>query len=503
MDPEKAELANAVPLRKPGGGNVRKPVRASAPPANPKKTPDTQFPRPVSSPAVVTKPPVTRTAGPTRTPGPVRGTPRPNARPRPNAVVYKARRISTLRRYCVPVTTVFLVLASLVVIAILIKVVLDNYYFFCPKSFKFIPLEKWCDGQSDCSNNEDEQSCVQGIDFSNRTIIRFTDAQSILELWTSLGSWSYVCSDGFDASRAKAVCGQIGFSSNPTFSSVSAAGLNGVFSSMIVNSGQVQAIPLTGTCPSGSVVSLTCITCGTNHKKERIVGGHDSSIESTPWQVSLQYSGTHTCGGSVLTSRYIMTAAHCFQKGERQVDKWRVEAGHETLTYLFSAKVDKIYVHSKYVLDQKPYDIGIMRLKSDLGFSATVLPVCLPGFDNSLANNAPLVVTGWGHTVEGGANLAPTLQEVNINLISNDICNPEYFGQITDTMMCAGRLSGGADTCQGDSGGPMVSLGTNSHWQQVGIVSWGDGCGRAGKPGVYTKVSSYVSWIYGAMKADS
>ncbi|MEE6528280.1 hypothetical protein FKM82_030399 [Ascaphus truei] len=96
--------------------------------------------------------------------------------------------------------------------------------------------------------------------------------------------------------------------------------------------------------------------------------------------------------------------------------------------------------------------------------------------------------------------MASQLQEVAINLISNEICSQEYTGQIHSTMMCAGRITGGVDTCQGDSGGPLVWLGDSSRWDQVGIVSWGDGCGRQGKVGVYTKVTSYLDWIYGVMK---
>ncbi|PIO38024.1 hypothetical protein AB205_0221630 [Aquarana catesbeiana] len=96
--------------------------------------------------------------------------------------------------------------------------------------------------------------------------------------------------------------------------------------------------------------------------------------------------------------------------------------------------------------------------------------------------------------------LASTLQGVTIFLIPSDVCNREYFGQIISTMICAGQTTGGKDTCQGDSGGPLVSLGPNSLWQQNGIVSWGDGCARAGKPGVYTNVPPFVAWITSIMK---
>ncbi|KAG9464081.1 hypothetical protein GDO78_020532, partial [Eleutherodactylus coqui] len=96
--------------------------------------------------------------------------------------------------------------------------------------------------------------------------------------------------------------------------------------------------------------------------------------------------------------------------------------------------------------------------------------------------------------------LASTLQRININLISNAVCNQDNYGQVLDSMMCAGRLSGGIDTCQGDSGGPLVYLGGDSRYRQVGVVSWGEGCARPGKPGVYTRVSYYLPWVHSVMQ---
>ncbi|XP_040181392.1 transmembrane protease serine 4 isoform X2 [Rana temporaria] len=552
MNPAEEEVNSASPLNTAGTteatGNIRQPARISQPAANPARTTNTTTPgpnrvppEPASVPAAANRPPAPRPAGPPRNPGPVRGPPGPGrgppgpgrgppgpvrgppgpvrgppgpgrgppgpvrGHPRPGArpphVLYKPAKISTLRRYCVPVTTAALVVASLVVIAILIKVVLDNYYFFCLKSFKFIPLDKWCDGKEDCANGEDELQCVQRVDFSNTTIVRLTN-DSILQILTASGSWSYVCSDGFDANSAKSVCAEIGFSSKPTFSSVSAATLNGPFGNFLLSGGGIQAIPLSGACTSGSVISLKCIDCGVNHKKERIVGGQDTTIENSPWQCSLQYMGQHSCGCSIITPQIILTAAHCFPRGQQQTERWRVECGHARLSFLFSAQVAKIFVPTSYNLDHKPNDIALIKLKSDLSLSATVQPVCLPGFDDNLKEGTPSTVTGWGHTVEGGSTLASTLQGVTIFLISNELCNREYFGQILPTMICAGQTGGGKDTCQGDSGGPLVSLGPNSLWQQNGIVSWGDGCARAGKPGVYTKVAPFLSWITSIMKKE-
>ncbi|KAM4702964.1 transmembrane protease serine 4 [Rhinophrynus dorsalis] len=474
----------------------------------------THTPAPANRTSAPTRTPASasRTPGPTRTPGPVRGTPRPASRPGARAppVSYKPVRVSLLRRYCVPIVAVVLVLASLVVISILIKVVLDNYYYFCIKSFKFIPLDKWCDGNSDCSGGEDESRCVQPIEINTFSTVRLSEDGSILQLYVaSSRSWSLACYENWDTTKAKAVCAQLGYFSEPTSRAVSISGL-GAFPNLSFSSVQVlsdRSISVVsyggGSCASGNVVSLRCSDCGKGQKQQRIIGGNISPIQNYPWQCSLQYMGQHVCGGSILSTRWILSAAHCFEKNQKQVDRWRVQTGSTTLNYLFASPVDKIFIHSKYILNNKPNDIAILKLKSDLKLSESVQPVCLPGYDNNLLPGADLWVTGWGHTVEGGVVLSSQLQEVSISLISSDVCNADYFSQILSTMICAGRTAGGADTCQGDSGGPLVSFGGSSCWEQVGIVSWGDGCGRPGKPGVYTKVSAYLDWINGVMKQES
>ncbi|XP_053308617.1 transmembrane protease serine 4 isoform X2 [Spea bombifrons] len=495
-----------------GTGNATKATRPTAPTsrttgANVRAGGPTRTPRPANGAAGATRPPASRAPGPTRTPGPVRGMPRP-APSGTQPVGYKSGRRSVLRRYCVPITTTILVLASIVVIAILVKVVLDNYYYFCLKSFKFIPLDKWCDGKSDCSGDEDESRCVHRVEVDSRSsVVRITEQASLLQLYMiSTQQWSWICSDSWDSNKAKAVCTQLGFSGDPVFSHVPTTEVDtrsaSIFSTVQqLSNRELQVVPVSGgRCPSGTLVSLRCTVCGASHKRERIIGGSDSTIENWPWQVSLQFMGQHVCGGSILAPHWILTAAHCF-KGQEQVDRWRIQVGMAKLTFLFGSQVDKIFLHNQYVYDQKPYDIALMKLKNDLSYSGSVQPICLPGFNSNLPPSATLWVTGWGNTQEGGS-LATILQQVSIRLISYETCNSQYFNQIQSTMLCAGREAGGADTCQGDSGGPLVSYGNSSRWEQIGIVSWGDGCGRPGKVGVYTKVSSYLDWIYGVMKRE-
>ena len=105
------------------------------------------------------------------------------------------------------------------------------------------------------------------------------------------------------------------------------------------------------------------------------------------------------------------------------------------------------------------------------------------------------IAVGWGRTTEGGGPGATILQEVEVPMITTEKCQSLYpDSNVTDDMLCAAFDEGGKDACQGDSGGPYYKC-IEKRLVHVGIVSWGEGCARPGKPGVYTKVSQYLDWI--------
>ncbi|XP_031752036.1 transmembrane protease serine 2-like [Xenopus tropicalis] len=133
----------------------------------------------------------------------------------------------------------------------------------------------------------------------------------------------------------------------------------------------------------------------------------------------------------------------------------------------------------------------------------SIQPVCLPNSGMFWEAGTASWISGWGSTYEGGS-ASPYLQYAAVPLIDSNVCNltNAYNGQITASMICAGYLSGGVDTCQGDSGGPLVTQ-TNSTWWLVGDTSWGDGCARANKPGVYGNMATFLDWIYLQMRTYS
>ena len=136
-----------------------------------------------------------------------------------------------------------------------------------------------------------------------------------------------------------------------------------------------------------------------------------------------------------------------------------------------------------------------MRLASPVTGVAT-----LPIATSSAYDSGTFTIAGWGASREGGSQQRYLLK-ATIPFVSDATCNSAamYGGQIVATdEICAGYAAGGVDTCQGDSGGPMFRRDASNAWVQVGIVSWGDGCARPNKPGVYTQVSYFASAIRSA-----
>uniref|UniRef100_A0A4W5KGB2 Peptidase S1 domain-containing protein n=1 Tax=Hucho hucho TaxID=62062 RepID=A0A4W5KGB2_9TELE len=146
--------------------------------------------------------------------------------------------------------------------------------------------------------------------------------------------------------------------------------------------------------------------------------------------------------------------------------------------------------YNSYTFDN---DMALMELDSPVTFSDYIRPICLPSPQHTFPQGNSVWITGWGATREGGSG-ASVLQKAQVRIINGTVCNRLMGGQITSRMTCAGVLTGGVDACQGDSGGPLSSPGTG-HMFLAGVVSWGDGCARRDKPGIYTTVTKFRGWI--------
>ncbi|XP_039701268.1 transmembrane protease serine 11D, partial [Pteropus medius] len=229
--------------------------------------------------------------------------------------------------------------------------------------------------------------------------------------------------------------------------------------------------------------------------EERVMGGIKAEKGDWPWQVSLQLNNIHHCGGILISNRWILSAAHCF-RSHPDPHTWTATFGISTKFPTQRIRIKTILVHKNYNSATHENDIAAVQLDRGAAFTKTINRVCLPEATQNISAGSTAYVTGWGSQINGG-NSVEDLQQGQVYIISNSVCNAptSYNGAVLSGMLCAGVPQGGVDACQGDSGGPLVQQDSRRLWFLVGIVSWGDRCGLADKPGVYTRVTAYRNWI--------
>nr|XP_033809337.1 ovochymase-1 isoform X2 [Geotrypetes seraphini] len=242
----------------------------------------------------------------------------------------------------------------------------------------------------------------------------------------------------------------------------------------------------------------------------RIVGGEEARPHCWPWQVGLHFLGDHQCGGVIIEKSWIMTAAHCMGIG-KDPSYWTVVAGDHDRTLNESTeqvrKARRIVLHENFDYRIYDSDLALIQLDVELVYNDVVRPICLPDSQKPLLSSSVCIVTGWGKTQEDGM-LSSRLQQLRVPILDSKICEVSYYasrpGGITEGMLCAGfPSSGGKDSCQGDSGGPLVCRNETEPFILYGIISWGVGCARPKKPGVYTRVRVYLNWIHRTIKGGS
>ncbi|XP_054283193.1 trypsin-1-like [Macrosteles quadrilineatus] len=248
--------------------------------------------------------------------------------------------------------------------------------------------------------------------------------------------------------------------------------------------------------------------CGVSSRRAaaRIVGGVNASQGEFPWLVSLKKGRNHLCGGTLIASEWVLTAAHCLCSGSEVMDakNLRVAAGVHDLRQGrdLDVPVAQVKLHPQYRCDHYLHDIAMLRLGAVVSWGPNVLPACfpLPTPEQTFAD-VEAEVAGWGWTDENFSKgyRSDVLRKVRLMIVNNSKCQNWYSSQgkrikIQATQMCAGVENGGKDACQADSGGPLM-VGEGSDLMVVGVVSAGIGCARPKLPGLYTRVTHYLDWI--------
>lgn len=252
----------------------------------------------------------------------------------------------------------------------------------------------------------------------------------------------------------------------------------------------------------GSLTGLA-VACGAQPQQSasetKIVGG--TIAKDRPFMAGLvdRWSDYAFCGGTFISEKVVMTAAHCLADGWSGL---RVAGGHRLNKDLSNDKTvtaTDVVVHADYDAETNDNDIALVFLKeSELSRYQGKVKTAHNNDDLTLPENTPAgaIVSGWGSLSSGG-NYPDELREVTVPFITNEKCKTagEYYEDVTERQVCAGDWDQGAiDSCQGDSGGPLF-IEKDGKTEVVGIVSWGIGCADKKKPGVYTRVASFTTWI--------
>ncbi|XP_030274077.1 tissue-type plasminogen activator isoform X1 [Sparus aurata] len=263
-------------------------------------------------------------------------------------------------------------------------------------------------------------------------------------------------------------------------------------------------------------------TCGQrldntlNRPAFRMFGGRESDITEQPWQAVINVYQSrlkkhfHRCGGVLIDSCWVLSAAHCFEDNAK-VEKLEVILGRTFRKQNSSSeqifKVEKYWIHEKFNNETFDNDIALLKLKTDIGICAInspeVFPACLPERGLVLPDWTECEISGYGKNSEFSAEYSERVKRGYVRLWPRERCIPDVLSgrPVTSNMLCAGDTRGLDDACKGDSGGPLVCK-NKDQMTLMGVISWGDGCGQKDKPGVYTRVPHYIDWIDGKIKAS-
>jgi len=263
--------------------------------------------------------------------------------------------------------------------------------------------------------------------------------------------------------------------------------------------------------PSPSPNPIPAPTCGAKGPDSSpwsglIVNGQTASRCEWRWQAQLRLgtsgNGSPFCGGSLISDRWVLTAAHCTDDG-RDAGTFTVKLGdYDRLdddSTSINRNVVRVVSHPDYDSETLRFDFSLLELDSPVPLGDCIGTVCLPEAGEELPAGAECWITGWGRLSAGSSTKPQFLQEAMVTTRSNSECNSAYGGIVTSDMLCAnGANSDGetTDACSGDSGGPLVCDAGSGRFVLHGATSWGSGCADPRYPGVWARVSHELDWIH-------
>lgn len=256
--------------------------------------------------------------------------------------------------------------------------------------------------------------------------------------------------------------------------------------------------------------------CGQDNLGEKIFGGDRTELDQFPWAVALEYRNENPpavkCGGSLINTRYVITAAHCVKHMLKEdliarLGDWDLITDPDCDEYVncnppvIFAEIAEVKVHPQY--RQKQNDIALLKLQNTLpeNYYTHIAPICLPASADLMQNlfiSNNVTVAGWGGTElepRSRYKMFTNLVTISVNQCQNELQQTLNRPKLYANHICAKSATGLArDACGGDSGGPMMAN-VNGNWYLIGVVGFGPPCGKTLLPGVYARVTSYMDWI--------